>query len=158
MPKCDFNKVAKHTFSQNTFYQKHIWRTASDFVASNQKFTYRKLNFHVTSSIYLVFLPTEMQKSLKQTKVYHTFFYFVRKETKTVFSSVYVIGTTCFDECFLFFVLLFFLFFSSFALCDVFCLHLFIFTFTYFNQIVKILGIIIVIIYLYFCFLFFGFN
>ena len=53
-----------------------------------------------------------MQERLKHTKGYHTFFYFVCKETthkplkvaaiKTLFSSVYVIGTTSFDEYFLF--------------------------------------------------------
>ena len=53
-----------------------------------------------------------MQKRLKQTNVCHAFSYFVWKETthkplkvavaKSLFSSVYVIGTTCFDECFSF--------------------------------------------------------
>ena len=51
-----------------------------------------------------------MQKSLKKTKVYHPFCYFAWKETtrkplqvasaETLFSSVYAIGTTYFDECF----------------------------------------------------------
>ena len=73
--------------------------------------TYGKPNFPLTSSIYLVFLPLEMQIKLKQTKVYQTFFYFVRKEmthkplkvvpAKTLFSNVYVVGTICFDKCFL---------------------------------------------------------
>ena len=36
--------------------------------------TYSKLNLPLTSSIYLVFLPLEIQKRLEQTKVYHTFF------------------------------------------------------------------------------------
>ena len=35
----------------------------------------------LTNSIYLFFLPLEMQRKLKQTKVYHTFFNFVWKET-----------------------------------------------------------------------------
>ena len=49
-----------------------------------------------------------MQQRLKQ--VYHIFCYFAWKETahkplkmasaKTFFSSVYVIGAACFDECF----------------------------------------------------------
>ena len=34
------------------------------FVASDQIFTYRKLNLSLTSSIYFVFLPLEMQKTL----------------------------------------------------------------------------------------------
>ena len=85
------------------------------FVTPSQISTYRKLNLSLTSSIYLVFLTLEMQRKLKQTKVHHTFFYFVGKETthkplkvaavKTLFSSVYVTGTTSFDECFLFYVI-----------------------------------------------------
>ena len=56
-----------------------------------------------------------MQRRLKQTKVYHAFSYFIWKETthkplkmaaeKSFFSSVYVIGTTCFDECFVFYMI-----------------------------------------------------
>ena len=85
------------------------------FVTSNQIFTDRKLNLPFTSSIYVGFWLLEMLKWLKQTKIYHTFFYFAWKETthkplqmpaaKTFFSSVYVSGTTCFDECFLFCVI-----------------------------------------------------
>ena len=62
--------------------------------------TSRKLNLSLTSSIHFVFLPLEMQKWLEQAKVYHSFSYFVRKETthkplkvaaaKTLFSNVYV--------------------------------------------------------------------
>ena len=69
-------------------------------VTSNQISTYRKLNLPLTSSIYLVFLPLEMEKWLEQTKVYHSFSYLVWKETthkplkvaavKTLFSNVYV--------------------------------------------------------------------
>ena len=77
--------------------------------------TYTKLNLPLTSSIYLVFLSLEMSKRLQKTKAYHAFSYFVLKETtykplkvaaaKTFFFSVYVVGTTCFDECFLFYVI-----------------------------------------------------
>ena len=84
-------------------------------VTSNQIYTFRKLNLPLTSSIYFIFLPLEMQKRLKQTKVCHAFSYFVWKETthkplkvaaaNILFSSVYVIGTTCFDECFSFSVI-----------------------------------------------------
>ena len=49
------------------------------FVRSNQIPTYRKLNLPVTSSIYLVFLPLEMQRKLNHTKVYHMFFLLCRK-------------------------------------------------------------------------------
>ena len=69
------------------------------FVLLNQISPYRKLNFPLTSSIYFAFLPPEMQKRLQQTKVYHTFSYFVWKETtrkplkvtaaKAAFPSVY---------------------------------------------------------------------
>ena len=85
------------------------------FVTSNQISTFRKLNLLLSSSIYFVFLPLEMQKRLKQTKVCHAFSYFIWKETthkplkvaaaKSLFSSVYIIGTTCFDECFSFYVI-----------------------------------------------------
>ena len=85
------------------------------FVTWNQTFTDRKLNLPFTSSIHVSFLPLEMQKWLEQTKIYHTFSYVVWQETthkplqvpaaKTFFSSVYVIRTTCFDECFLFYVI-----------------------------------------------------
>ena len=53
-----------------------------------------------------------MQRRLTQTKVYHELFYSVWKETshkpwkvavaKKSFPSVYIMDTTCFDECFLF--------------------------------------------------------
>ena len=85
------------------------------FVTSSQISTYRELNLPLSSSIYFGFLPLEMQKRLKQTKVCHAFSYFVWKETtheplevaaaNSLFSSVYVIGTTCFDECFSFYVI-----------------------------------------------------
>ena len=85
------------------------------FVTSNQISTYRKLNLPLISSIYFVFLPLEMQKRLKQTKVCHAFSYFVWKETThkplkvaaaiILFSCVYVIGTACFGQCFSFSVI-----------------------------------------------------
>ena len=45
------------------------------FVTSNQIPTHVKPNLPLTSSIYLVFLPLDIQGRLKQTKVYHTFFF-----------------------------------------------------------------------------------
>ena len=85
------------------------------FATSNQMSTYRKLNLCFSSSIYFIFLSLEMQKRLEQTKVYHVLSYFVWKEmthkplkvvaAKPLFSSVFVIGTTCFDECFLCYVI-----------------------------------------------------
>ena len=84
------------------------------FVTSNQISTYRKLNLPLTSSIYFVFLHLEMQKRFKQTKLCHVFSYFTWKGTtheplkvaaaENLFSSVYIIGTTCFNECFSFYV------------------------------------------------------
>ena len=50
------------------------------FLTSNQISTYRKLKLPLTSSIYFVFLPLEIQKRLELTKIYHAFSYFVRKE------------------------------------------------------------------------------
>ena len=85
------------------------------FLTSNLISTYRKLNLPLTSSIYFIFLPPEIQIRLRQTKEYHVFSYFDWKETthnllkvtaaKSLFSSVYVVGTTCFDECFSFYVI-----------------------------------------------------
>ena len=85
------------------------------FVTWNQLSTFRKLNLPLIRSVYFAFFPIEMQKRLEQTKVYHAFSHFVWKETthkplkvaaaRTLFSSVYVITTTCFDECFLFYVI-----------------------------------------------------
>ena len=85
------------------------------FATSNQISTYRKLNLPLKSSIYFVFLSLEMQNRLEQTKVCYALSYFVWKETihkplqvaaaKTLFSSAFVIVTTSFDECFLFYVI-----------------------------------------------------
>ena len=73
------------------------------------------LCFLETPVLRFAFLPYYQQYSfshptsnrLKQTKVYHTFFYFLWKEAthkslkvaaaKTIFSSVYPFGMTCFD-------------------------------------------------------------
>ena len=61
------------------------------------------------SSTYLVVLPLKMQRRLTEQSIPH-FFTLSEKETthkplkvaaaKTLFSSMYVTGTTCFDECF----------------------------------------------------------
>ena len=76
------------------------------FITSNQILTYRKSDLPLTSGIYLVFLLLEMQGRLKQTRQYQTFLLFYWKVTtqkplkvavaKTLFSSVYIIATTCF--------------------------------------------------------------
>ena len=51
------------------------------FVTSNQIPTYGRPNLPLTSSIYLDFLLLEIRGRFEQAKVYHTFFYFVWKET-----------------------------------------------------------------------------
>ena len=43
------------------------------FVTSNQLSTDRKLNLPLTSSVYFVFFPLEIQKRLKQIKVYQVY-------------------------------------------------------------------------------------
>ena len=73
--------------------------------------TQGKLNLLLTNSIYFVFSSLKMQWRLIQTKLFYTIFHSVWKETshkpskvaaaKNFFSSVYVIGTACFSECFL---------------------------------------------------------
>ena len=69
----------------------------------------------LTNSIYFTFFPWEIQKRLEQTNVCHAFFHFVWKETthkplkvtaaRTLFSGMYDIATTCFNECFLLYVI-----------------------------------------------------
>ena len=46
----------------------------SDLITWNQTLTHKKLKLSFTSSIYLVVLPLEMWRGLKQTNVYQTFF------------------------------------------------------------------------------------
>ena len=71
----------KYGKTQITFLTAVFFPINLHFITLNQVSTYRKLNFPLTSSIYFVFLPFEMQKRLKQTKVYHTFFFdFVEKK------------------------------------------------------------------------------
>ena len=95
---------------QSQHFKLLFFTTNLHFLTSKQISTYRKPHLPPTSRIYLVFLPLEMQGRLKHTKVYHTLFNFVWKKTtnkplkvaaaKTYFSSLHVIGTTCFVESF----------------------------------------------------------
>ena len=81
-------------------------------VNSKQKSTYWELNLALTSSIYFLFLPLEMQKKNQTDQsILLLFLLCLRRSNpqplkmaaaKSRFSNVYVIGTTCFDECFLF--------------------------------------------------------
>ena len=88
----------------------HFFTIHLCFFTSKKISTNRKLNLPLTNSIYsihLVFVPLEMQRRLKETKIYHTFFLLCLrgKDPENIgFSSVYVIGTTCFSECFFFFL------------------------------------------------------
>ena len=85
-------------WKHNQHFQLQFFTINLDFIASNQVYTCRKLNLPLLISIYLAFLPLEIQRKLKQTKVYHTLFHFVWKETtdkplkeaasKTLFFSV----------------------------------------------------------------------
>ena len=54
------------------------------FVTPNQISAVRKINLQVTNSISLVFLPPEMQRGPKQTKVYYIFFFFTSSKKKRV--------------------------------------------------------------------------
>ena len=60
------------------------------FVASNQIFTYRKLNLSLTSSIYFVFLPLEMQKTLineqwTDKSILHVFLLCIKRNDQQTF-------------------------------------------------------------------------
>ena len=81
------------------------------FVTSNQICSYRKRNLLLTNRISLVFLPPECKEDSNRPKYTTRFFTlsekerppqtFKRSSIKDSFSSVYVIGKICFDECFL---------------------------------------------------------
>ena len=57
------------------------------FVTSNQIYARRKLYLSLTSSIFFVFLPLEMQKRLEQTKSSTRFLSFSEKEGPTNLSK-----------------------------------------------------------------------
>ena len=74
--------------------------------------TSRKKNLLLINNIYVVLSSLEIQTRPIQIKAYYKFLYSVWEETihksskvetgKKISSSAYVIGTTCFDKCFLF--------------------------------------------------------
>ena len=66
--------------------------------------THGKLNLLLRRSINLDFSSPEMQRKLIQTKLYYMFF--ALSEKKHLRNQVYVIGTACFDECFLFHIII----------------------------------------------------
>ena len=75
-----------------------------------------KLKLLLKNSIYLIFSSLEILRRLIQTKLYHEFFLLCLKRNvsltfrssscQKLISSVYVIGTACFDEFFLFHVII----------------------------------------------------
>ena len=65
------------------------------FVKSNQISINRKLNLPLTGSIYFVLLC--LKRNDPQP--------FKKAAAKTFFSSVHITGKTCFNECFLFYVI-----------------------------------------------------
>ena len=58
----------------NEHFKRLFFTINLPLLTSNQISIYRKLNLSSTHSIYLVFKPLEMQKRLKQTKVYYKLF------------------------------------------------------------------------------------
>ena len=71
----------KNRRKHNQYIKRLFFTTSLHFVKSNQKCTYRKLNLSLTRSIYLVFLPLEMQRNLNRPK-YTTRFYFTLSDKK----------------------------------------------------------------------------
>ena len=82
------------------------------FITSNQISTYKKLNFPLSSSIFFCLLTS---RNAKKTQTDQNIPHIFLQETthkplkvasaKSLFSSVYVTGTTCFSECFSFYVI-----------------------------------------------------
>ena len=66
--------ATKNMRKQNQHFKLLCFTINLHFATSNQVSTYRKLNLSLIIGIYLVFLPLQMKKRLKQTKLYHTFF------------------------------------------------------------------------------------
>ena len=97
----------------NQHFEQLFFMISVHFGISNLLSKYRKTNLLLINSVYLAFFSRGVQRRVIQTKVYHKFFYFVWKETthkpsthksietaKKLFSSVYLIGTTCFNKLF----------------------------------------------------------
>ena len=56
-------------------------------LTSSQISAHRKLNLLLTSSIYLVFLPLKVRRRLKQTKTYHIFLLYLKRNDPQTFTS-----------------------------------------------------------------------
>ena len=101
-------KIGENTtnISKLLFFTIHL-----HFIMSNQISTYRKLNLPFSGSIFFVFLPLEMQKTQTHQSMPRVFLQETTRKplkvasAKSLFSSLYVIGTTCFGECFSFYVI-----------------------------------------------------
>ena len=92
------------------YSSKHIYTLAHQ---GNHLYEKRKFISHKQYSFGLVFSENPRKSHIDQ--VYYKFFYSFKKETtpkllkeataKNVFSSVYVVVTSCFEKCFLFHVI-----------------------------------------------------
>ena len=102
-------KIGKNT----TKISKLLFVTVNlHFVTSNQISTFRKLNLPLSSRIYFVFLPLEMQKKTQADQSMPSDFLLCLKRkthkalkvaaVNSLFSNMYVIGTAYFVECFSF--------------------------------------------------------
>ena len=77
----------KNKRKHNQHFKLLFFKVNLRFITSNQILTYRKLNLFIRSSIYLVVLPTEMQRRLKQPKYTTRFFTSSEKKWSTNFKS-----------------------------------------------------------------------
>ena len=101
-------KIGKNTTNilKLLFFKIHL-----HFITSNQISTYRKLNLPLKQYFFCLLTSRNPKKTQTDQSMP---FAFLQETThkplkvasaKSLFSSVYVIGTTCFGECFLFYVI-----------------------------------------------------
>ena len=105
----------KHMKTKPAFWTTIFQKKNLHFSISNELYICRKINLFLTNSIYLVFISLEIQRRAIPTKYTTRFFTLFKKNylktfkniatSKHRFSSVNVIVTTCFDKCFLFYVI-----------------------------------------------------
>ena len=100
-------KVGENTtnISKLLFFTIHL-----HFITSNQISTYRKLNLPLSRSIFCLLTSRNAKKTQTDQSMPCVFLQETTHKSlkvvsaKSLFSSVYVIGTTCFSECFSFYV------------------------------------------------------
>ena len=105
----------KNRRKHNQHFKPLFFQAYLHFGTSNLLSTYRKTSLIRIISIHLVLLSLEIQRRVIQTKYTPSFFPLFKKEAtpkpsnvataKNIFSSVYILVTTCFDKCFLFHVI-----------------------------------------------------